>query len=613
MPPPIRDVASRLFASRLFAIRPPRAVACIALVCFAVVGFAQGGCQGRTPTDMAEVESNGAASQAVHDERVRDERVRDERVHDERDRDANPPDASPTSSPAAARVADSSAPARSDSQSPAQPDNPLRAASAKPAGAASAAAGEDAGSASSLPSRLLFDGWPQPRAALFITGQQDGYIEPCGCTGLATQKGGLARRHTLAKHLRERGWDLIPLDAGSQVRRFGRQPEVKFQMTASGLDTIGYQAVVLGVDDLQLSSGELLAVTMGAGDEPSMFVCANAAVLDPTLMPAFRIVEAGGVKVGITAVVSAESQKKVNSDDILFEPPEAAIGTVLPDLKSANCDVLVLMVHGSGDAARKLSRQFPDFQVVVVSGGPSDPAAPPYQPPRVEGSDALLVFCGIKGMHVGVVGIFDDSAQPLRYERVVLDARYEDSPEMLQLLASYQDQLEALGLEALGLRPTPHPSGHQFVGSEKCGECHPSAFAVWEESAHAHATQSLIEPGERTEIARHFDPECLSCHVTGWHPQRFYPYASGYLSLAKTPHLVGNGCENCHGPGSQHVAMEEGEIDATDEMIAALRAQMRLPLAEAEQSCMQCHDLDNSPAFLEEGAFERYWKNGIEH
>jgi hypothetical protein len=40
---------------------------------------------------------------------------------------------------------------------------------------------------------------------------------------------------------------------------------------------------------------------------------------------------------------------------------------------------------------------------------------------------------------------------------------------------------------------------------------------------------------------------------------------------------------------------------------------MRLPLAEAEQSCMQCHDLDNSPEFLKDGAFERYWKNGIEH
>src|SRR5688500_8018820 len=29
-----------------------------------------------------------------------------------------------------------------------------------------------------------FDGWGKPTVALFITGQQLGYIEPCGCTGL---------------------------------------------------------------------------------------------------------------------------------------------------------------------------------------------------------------------------------------------------------------------------------------------------------------------------------------------------------------------------------------------------------------------------------------------
>ena len=45
----------------------------------------------------------------------------------------------------------------------------------------------------------LFQDWPKPKLAFAITGQQHGYIEPCGCTGLANQKGGMARRHTLFK------------------------------------------------------------------------------------------------------------------------------------------------------------------------------------------------------------------------------------------------------------------------------------------------------------------------------------------------------------------------------------------------------------------------------
>src|SRR5438067_1018287 len=49
----------------------------------------------------------------------------------------------------------------------------------------------------------LFRDWPKPTVALVITGQQLGYIEPCGCSGLENQKGGLARRHTFIKQLSE--------------------------------------------------------------------------------------------------------------------------------------------------------------------------------------------------------------------------------------------------------------------------------------------------------------------------------------------------------------------------------------------------------------------------
>ena len=81
--------------------------------------------------------------------------------------------------------------------------------------------------------------WPMPQAVLFVSGQQHGYIEPCGCTGLENQKGGLIRRDTLLKELRERGWEIIPVDVGNQVRRIGRQPELKFQTTVEAFQNDG--------------------------------------------------------------------------------------------------------------------------------------------------------------------------------------------------------------------------------------------------------------------------------------------------------------------------------------------------------------------------------------
>jgi hypothetical protein len=33
----------------------------------------------------------------------------------------------------------------------------------------------------------VFEGWQKPKAVLVFTGELDGYIEPCGCTGMENQ------------------------------------------------------------------------------------------------------------------------------------------------------------------------------------------------------------------------------------------------------------------------------------------------------------------------------------------------------------------------------------------------------------------------------------------
>ncbi len=453
--------------------------------------------------------------------------------------------------------------------------------------------------------------WDPPVVALVVTGNQHGYIEPCGCTGLDRQKGGLARRFTFIKSLRDKDWPVVSIDAGNQVRRYGRQAEIKLQQTAKALQQMDYQAVGFGPDDLRLGVGELLAVAAADDPDQALYVSGNVVLIDESLMPRFKIVEKNGLTIGVTSILDPKSLEVAASDEIEIQPVLDATRKVIGALGRERPDFSVLMFYGEEEAAQSLVREVDGFDLVVVAGGYGEPT---YRAESIEGSDTKMIVTGNKGMFAGVVGIYADPGK-FKYSRVALTHEFADAPEMRKLMQEYQDQLRDIGLAGLGLLPAiPHSSGQKFVGTAKCGECHKTAYEIWQGTPHVDATDDIVKPPkERGDIARHFDPECLSCHVTGWNPQEYYPYDSGYLSLSSHEHLTGSGCENCHGPGSEHSAAEVEGSSVTEEVRQQLRDAMKLPLERAKDHCMKCHDLDNSPDFHEADAFEDVYWPQVEH
>jgi hypothetical protein len=462
----------------------------------------------------------------------------------------------------------------------------------------------------------IFVDWPKPDVALLFSGEQDGYLEPCGCAGLENQKGGLKRRFTFIKQLRDQGWIVEPMDLGGQARRFGKQAEMKFEFALRALMAMKYQVVGFGPQDLTM---DVLSLAINLPPKENPFVSANVGIsdFDSGLTQRYKIIEAGGMKIGVTTVLGKKQIAALkNSNDLKLVEPYQAIPEVLPQLLNAHCDHLVLLVFADPDEAKELARRFHDFDFVVtaLSGG-----EPPNVPSTIEGTKTQLIECGEKAEHVIVLGLYKNGSPPWRYQRVPLDSRFPEAPEMQKVLVDYQHELETLGLDGLGVKPVAHASGRKFAGSKVCADCHTAAAAVFEKTPHAHATATLAN----LKPSRIFDPECLSCHVTGWNPEKFYPYVSGYQSLEKTPELVGNGCENCHGPAARHVAVEQGDAKATDKERDELRAALRLKIVENEgnksgqeyakgnvvQMCMKCHDLDNSPAF----DFQTYWPKVAHH
>ena len=463
----------------------------------------------------------------------------------------------------------------------------------------------------------VFQGWSKPKAVLVFTGELDGYIEPCGCTGKENQKGGLSRRRNFLGALAAAEWPVVALDLGDQVNRFGRQTEIKFGSIVDGLKAMQYAAVGFGPKDLRLPAEEVVAAVSAVGDKPTPFVCANVGLIgfDSGITPLHRVVEAGGLKIGITAVLGDAELAEIRNDLIATKPAAEALVEPAAALARAGCDHQVLLAFATPEETKKLAARYPQFDFVVTAGGAEEPPAQPEKLPshRAAGKppvDRHLLELGHKGMFAVVIGLFDDAAQPIRSQRVPLDARWGEAEEMIRLLAGYQAQLETLGLTGLGLTPGRHPTGRRFAGSASCAECHTSSFEVWTNSGHAEALTTL----ETQTPRRDGDPECLSCHVVGWAPQKFQPYEGGFMGVKATPQLAHQGCENCHGPAAAHAAVERGDVRASVTERDRLRVELVLSIKTPEgkqkavNNCLECHDLDNSPQF----DFDTYWPQ-VEH
>src|SRR5690606_35834753 len=145
-------------------------------------------------------------------------------------------------------------------------------------------------------------------------------------------------------------------------------------------------------------------------------------------------------------------------------------------LLAEKCDVLILLAYASVEETEALAATYPEFTYACTAGGPIEP---PYIPRANDNIKPTMIEVGDKGMYVNVVGLFDDAANPVRYQRVAMDARVQDDPHVHDLLVEMQNQYKQLGWDGLGLRPIAHESGQTFVGAAKCGECHSEAYAIF--------------------------------------------------------------------------------------------------------------------------------------
>jgi hypothetical protein len=130
-----------------------------------------------------------------------------------------------------------------------------------------------------------------------------------------------------------------------------------------------------------------------------------------------------------------------------------------------------------------------------------------------------------------------------RYTSVEVRDGLGRDPAVAAEIAGYYKRVNEHNKVAFADRLPPPPEAGQasYVGVNACNDCHDDARRVWNKTSHSRAYATLQKD------FKEYNLDCVSCHVTGYDKP-------GGSTVTHAQKLLNVQCEDCHGPGSLHVA-----------------------------------------------------------
>ena len=380
---------------------------------------------------------------------------------------------------------------------------------------------------------------------VFLTGNELGTLKPCGCSG--GQLGGFDRRSAVLNTVPED--KRLIINTGSFVKSDSEQDLIKYHIIIQALQLLDYDLVNLGEQDIEIGS--------------------NLGVLEG-IESAFNTISPHGTsEMNIPAKFTKKFSLKgrtVLATVAAFDPESTPIEQIeeLFDLPAGEPTLNILILSNSVPGTiRSIAKAAPFVDCVVCPSESDEPAVisnPNRRPLAFTVGRFGRYVCGLKVTAPTRVG----QRLRLTFKEFPIE---EDLPKDDSLVRLYEDYQQIVKDRNL-LEKHPRfalPDDLEYHGSKSCKSCHEYEYETWNSKAHAKAFSTL------EKVNSQYDPECVVCHVIGM------DYESGFISQQQTGHLINVGCENCHGPGSEH-NLSAGMTELT----------------EPKSTCIDCHTPEHS-------------------
>ena len=353
---------------------------------------------------------------------------------------------------------------------------------------------------------------------VFFTGSELGALKPCGCSG--GQLGGLDRRAAIFNTVKHSSRMII--DTGSLVKNDSEQDHIKFDILMQAFEILGYDLVHFTASDIEI---------------------AHAAGLLDSLQWQFEII--GSKALGDSNMPTSFTKKLLLKNKPVTVTVAASqnlpssIGSLFPH-RSDTPTVNILILNQCDHEAIKSITNIPEQIDCIICPSEFDEPEMISEPNK----KPLIISVGQLGKHISKLSITLDGRDglvKLTFSTVDVTEDLPQQQELVELYRMYQMIVKDANL--LEKLPRFSLSGSlSYLGSESCQTCHSYEYQKWSTKRHASAFATL------EQVYSQYDPECVICHVIG------NEYETGYVSENENSHLKNVGCENCHGPGSEHIA-----------------------------------------------------------
>lgn len=438
--------------------------------------------------------------------------------------------------------------------------------------------------------------------ALFYSSTVHGNLEVCGCP--IHPLGGVARRAGYINAFKRRSPDAATLQVdagfifGDETNSAGELREDMRLMNdwiVRANEVLGLDVVNLGFRDLRYA-GMLLNPTAAWTGKPK---AEKTALISSNIKPAVGSADSSRVSpapyvikivtgkrlpnpvriafIGASDTAPEEQAAAVKASGLVINDPFESVKAALAEVRD-KADVTVVVGFLSLPSVNKLARLNDDLDIIINT----DERGLVPDPRQI--NNALVVYAAKETKHLGELRFYvDKEGQVDRFTAryVELDEVIPDDPQLLAITKQARQEIDVTQNrlaeeEAKAFAATNGNQPSPYVTSEACAKCHQTEYDIWKKSRHFNAFAAL-ETKKRT-----YDAACIGCHSLG------FQKPGGFVNIKATQHLANVQCESCHGPGAEHVAKPT---------VASYKTPTK------NQSCLICHDRENSPDF----DFAKYW------